>query len=303
MRRTLIVIGSLLGAAFLLCGAVIGGYFDLLIRSGPGNPASGKARVYVDSGTNALTCLLSTGASCMPAGSGASVSGYYLTDGTNYWIPALHLFPATLPNAASFSWLNQGAATETTLAPGALVMDLPGVIYGLRLRTQPAAGISTVTAVLMVQSSLPGDCCSDDNGFGGVGLYESAHSGVFDAIGVPYDGGQISVEKWGSYTSHAFGFVFGGTVTAGQPVALRIQMDSVNHILLWQFSRDGVHFENGLCEAYAPAACAAYPYASVANWDFNVVGVPYWPDTLFYMGNSNNSGKHAIIELLSWDAH
>lgn len=52
--------------AATLAGIEIGGYADFLLRPAPGNPAAGKARVYVDSATNFLTCLLSTGASCIP---------------------------------------------------------------------------------------------------------------------------------------------------------------------------------------------------------------------------------------------
>jgi len=41
----------------------------------PGNPSSGNVRLYCDSGTGQLTCLTSTGASCLSGGSGgASVS-------------------------------------------------------------------------------------------------------------------------------------------------------------------------------------------------------------------------------------
>src|SRR5271165_811192 len=58
------------------------------------------------------------------AQSGVSVSGFFLTDGTNYYIgPAMN--QATLPVSASFSWLTtQGSATVGTVR-SAIVLTSP----------------------------------------------------------------------------------------------------------------------------------------------------------------------------------
>jgi len=50
----------------LLSGAIGASFLDFSLRTAPSNPASGFARTYVDSGTNLFTCLLSSGASCLP---------------------------------------------------------------------------------------------------------------------------------------------------------------------------------------------------------------------------------------------
>lgn len=45
-------------------------YFEMTLITAPANPAASTARIYVDSSTSQLTCLLSTGASCFPVSGG-----------------------------------------------------------------------------------------------------------------------------------------------------------------------------------------------------------------------------------------
>lgn len=49
-----------------LKASVVNAAYDFLEVTGLSNPPSGNGRLYVDSGTNLLTCLLSTGSSCIP---------------------------------------------------------------------------------------------------------------------------------------------------------------------------------------------------------------------------------------------
>ena len=69
-----------------------------------------------------------------------SASGYYLTDGTNYYLPTL-MFQATLPIASAFSWINQGPATETATR-NALTLYAPhnsSTGVNIRMRTSASA--------------------------------------------------------------------------------------------------------------------------------------------------------------------
>lgn len=70
MKKNRIVIGScgVFIAAGLLLGAVINGYQDYVKIPTPSNPAAANGRVFVNSSTNKLDCIISTGASCAPTG-------------------------------------------------------------------------------------------------------------------------------------------------------------------------------------------------------------------------------------------
>ena len=56
--------------------------FDFQCLANPGNPSTGNVRLYCDSGTGNLTCLTSSGASCI-SGSGSSLAWSGVTAGTN----------------------------------------------------------------------------------------------------------------------------------------------------------------------------------------------------------------------------
>jgi hypothetical protein len=75
MKRKIILVclgGALV--AGLLYAAGVNGYFDFFKIAAPANPATGQARVYVDSGTNKLACLNSDGSSCAPTGGGGATT-------------------------------------------------------------------------------------------------------------------------------------------------------------------------------------------------------------------------------------
>lgn len=83
IKQAFVTLLILLAIATLLYGATINGFVDFVIRATPSNPSSGNARLYIDSGTNLLTCLLSSGISCMPTtflpAAGASTTYYIAT--------------------------------------------------------------------------------------------------------------------------------------------------------------------------------------------------------------------------------
>lgn len=71
VKDVLVCLGIVAFTGLYLWGAV-GNWTDYTKMTSPGNPASAYGRVYVNSGTNLLTCILSTGASCMPTATGAT---------------------------------------------------------------------------------------------------------------------------------------------------------------------------------------------------------------------------------------
>ena len=54
--------------------------------------------------------------------SGLTPSGYYLTDGTNFFLPPF-MSLVTKPVQGNFSWVNQGTATDT-VTNGGLVLHV-----------------------------------------------------------------------------------------------------------------------------------------------------------------------------------
>jgi hypothetical protein len=159
--------------------------------------------------------------------SGLSAAGYYLSDGTNYYEP-ISMFQATLPVASSFSWVNQGPATVSTL-DNALVMHSPmgNGSTAFRMLAQPI-GTNTTLTVSMIANQIYNPYASI-----GVGFYESATNKLeVLAIGPAGSGfTQIGVNQYngtggGSYYASPFngGSVFphiwffrlkitGGTIT------------------------------------------------------------------------------------------
>ncbi len=85
------LVGGLVLGAGLVWGAVINGYLDLPLITGPSSPASGFSRLYPDSTSNSLACLNSDGSGCIPL------------------LPFL-----TSPGAVgSWTWVNQSSAVAT----------------------------------------------------------------------------------------------------------------------------------------------------------------------------------------------
>jgi hypothetical protein len=71
--RASLIAGSILFLLGIgLYAAQVNGFFDFFQIATPANPATGQARVYVNSGTGFLSCLKPDGSTCMPTGGGGS---------------------------------------------------------------------------------------------------------------------------------------------------------------------------------------------------------------------------------------
>jgi|GEM_PF-3655156 len=136
---------------------------------------------------------------------GLAKKGFYLTDGSHYYLTP-YLYSATLPSAASFSWVNQGGASEAA-DNGALTMTNPGTAgVNVRGRITPISSTTNATFVFTCTMTLAShnDC--------GVGFYESA-TGKIQTIGIV---GGLFLE------SNCFSTASGGTVTNQLDSALSI---------------------------------------------------------------------------------
>lgn len=130
---------------------------DTVVMNASGSSAAPTAVAMPTSGTNgcagasnALTYNTSTHAlGCNSiSGSGLSVSGNYLTDGSNYYIAGPNgVVQATRANCASYTWRNQGGATCTDNADGSITVVAPaGASAALRILEVTPSATFTATA-------------------------------------------------------------------------------------------------------------------------------------------------------------
>ncbi len=103
------------------------------------------------------------------SGSALTIDGWYLKNGSNYYSGPHHA-PMTLPSAGSFSWTNQGGATETANG-NALILYAPATAANsLRIRKMSIGANTTLTAHFAVTSEIAANC------WAGIGFRESATS-------------------------------------------------------------------------------------------------------------------------------
>lgn len=103
---------GLAATSFPFSGGQAGTSFqDVTETAGPGNPTAGNDRLYLDSTTHLLTCLTSSGGSCLGSG-GASWSG--ITDPTASVSHTMAAFTTTFTyNAATGAGVNLITLTDT----------------------------------------------------------------------------------------------------------------------------------------------------------------------------------------------
>lgn len=94
----------ILASVVLLClvwrpalGIVVNAFYDFVQIGAPSDPPSGQARLYVDSSSTLLSCILPSGSSCMPSSGGGA------------FIQSL-----TAPVSANFSQVNFNVGTGVT---------------------------------------------------------------------------------------------------------------------------------------------------------------------------------------------
>lgn len=154
----------------------------------------------------------------------------YLSNGSNFFAPT---FAVTKPIPGNFTWQNQGGATNTTTANGALYL-LGTQQSGDQLRffeeTCPAATY-TLTVQIIPQLS---NVTFQHVGFG----VRDPGSGRIQEITVQ-NGADISVQNFNTFSSfNARPVDFGAVIP--QVVSLRVANNSTNLIYSW--STDGVTF-------------------------------------------------------------
>lgn len=193
----------------------------------------------------------------IPAGAGAglSASGFYLTDGTNYYIP-YNMFPATRPVAGNFSWINQtgggSTATETAVGGGLVLYAphqtttgctaIPCSNVQFRIREQAIGTNTTMTAAVQcTQHFWPFNTC-------GVGFYETS-SGKIVAMDIGANNDAIlsnalGVNRYNSVTSFnstvsGTGDIFPNTIffrliKTGGTLTFEWSSDGTNWLQMWQ---------------------------------------------------------------------
>jgi len=214
------------------------------------------------------------------SGAGLTVSGYYLNDGTNNYVGPVNQI-ATLPSAGTYSWINQGTATETT-AGNALVVHAPASSSAnVRIREALISTNTTLTVALICDTLAGGT-----NATCVVGFRESATGKlVFQAF-----------QSSGAAASAAYVFFYTNPTTftlaltnasngaasaglGGQIVWVKLTTSGGN--ITFSYSFDGVNFPVGYTEA--------------ANAHFTT-----GPDQWFYGADSEGATQDTYTVLLSW---
>jgi hypothetical protein len=211
------------------------------------------------------------------AGSGLSASGYYLTNGTDYFVgPTFQ--PATLPVAADFSWINQGIATETA-SGNALVLHTDNEHSGsqnVNMRIFPI-GANTQLIAAAIWSMITQGNSEVSVWFG---FYESA-TGKLEGWNISVTSGNIFVQINNvSSPTGSFNNVF-NSGTAGATPFVFIQLGISGGNITFSYSHDGVNFPVGYSE-------------TVDNF-FTTA-----PDNFFYGVEGITGTQDVFNTLLSW---
>jgi len=245
-------------------------------------PANGDYVQYTTGGTPnpCYTAVAGTGS--------LSVSGFFLTDGTHYYIgPTFQ--QATLPSAGDFSWVNQGGATEVA-SGNALVLTAPsGSGDNLRLRVQNIGSNTILTVNLSCTTQVENfESC-------GVAFYESATGKIIEFLSdnsnttancVPPGsasacvGTGLTVNRFTNSTTYSAS-VFRQNFAAWKTQWVQLEISGGN--LFFRTSQDGVNF----VQQYKEASNAFFTTA---------------PNQWGYVANSNNSvsSQPAIATLFSF---
>jgi len=118
-----------------------GHFMTIAEQAAPANPASGSERIYADSTTHLLSCLTSTGSSCMPSG-GGSVS---LTSpgGTLSLSPS----PITGTGTLDINLTHANTWTATQTMPALVLTGSGAGVATLTAGTAPATVASSVNVI------------------------------------------------------------------------------------------------------------------------------------------------------------
>lgn len=192
------------------------------------------------SGDSAAGKFLAAGGGwSVPSATGALTrSGFYLTDGSNYYVGGTFQ-PATLPVAGNFSWVNQGGATETAVGNALVLSAAAGSGSNWRQRLLSIGANTSLTAAMVVTM--------EPQTFRSAGLVfrESATSklmvfGINHQASANFD--TLSVVRYTSSTQFAStAFLIGNSYTLGKQV-FWAQLAISGSNLLFSYSNDGVNY-------------------------------------------------------------
>lgn len=205
-------------------------------------------------------------------------SGYYTTDGINFFTGPTS-FLATLPSTGSYSWINQGSATDTANGNGITLFAPSNASDSLNQRVQSISSNTSMIALLV--------CTAETLNFRhcGVEFRESA-TGKITTLDVLYQtstgGGSVTlfVGHFSNSTTFTSSPYSAFNIGSGL-IWLQLQVSGAN--LVYSYSQDGVHFIPVLTEA-------------------KTSGFTTGPDQWGYFLDVGNSGstQGAYLTLLSW---
>lgn len=248
-----------------------GGTSSLTLAAG--SATSPTSATVVSDGTNYEASTAGTAV-------GLSISGWYITDGSNYY-SGPHMAPMTLPVAGSFAWVNQGAATETANG-NALTLFAPQTSGDqLRVRTQSIGANTTLTAQFSCTDRLT------DNNSCFIGLRESS-TGKIETFGVEMGTTaalKTSVNRWSSATT----FVSTAVTEGGSA----IDPTWVSYRIVYTSGSPGtVSFQKSFDDSSWIVV-----FSEAANVAFTTA-----PNQFLYGANANNatSGRDQYITLYSF---
>ena len=222
---------------------------------------------------NGTTCTL--GASCTPS-SGVSTAGtFYLTSGGNSFGP---VFPVTPPNTVSFSWRNQGTATETAIGNALYLLAAATASTDIKGReiVLPARPVSI--AVMIAPAYL-------EQQFGGCGLYLADNTSGKIVTFMPEiisNAVDLRVDHFASATGSSSNAFSSPLAFLGNNITIKIQDDGVN---------DNYFYSTNGGQTYLPAAGVFSESRTV----FLAA-----PDRIGYFCLAANATWPAGVTLLSW---
>lgn len=142
-----------------------GHFITIAEQAAPANPASGSERIYADSTTHLLSCLTSTGASCMPSGGGGAVSSVSNSDGTLTISPTTGAVVASLNLGHANTWTVP--ITAPSFAGSGSTQTVINLTQGSAASSPPANTIqfgAPTTVSSSYNAYLPGSAPSDSAG-------------------------------------------------------------------------------------------------------------------------------------------
>ena len=206
-----------------------------------------------------------------------SPNGYYLNDGTNNYLGVTNQI-ATLPTAGTYTWVNQGTATETAAGNALTLHALPSSGANVRIREAAISTNSTLTLALicnLVGGSTNATCAA--------GWRESG-TGKLEFLALQASGGNAAlyIFQYNSPTSFSAVALNSGNIPSPFSTGLLwIRLVITGGNISISYSNDGVNFPVG--------------YSEAQNAFFTTA-----PDQWWYGADPEGATQDVYVTLLSW---